>query len=97
MPHTYDVVIVGAVPAGLMAAKIAGDAASNYRNKLVTGTLPCSLNPYNLLKSVQTSIMGRIGRIQKERPDIIEILQQLERQPLKGKMKRFTLTGFPNP
>ena len=41
--------------------------------------------------------MGRIGRIQKERPDIIEILQQLERQPLKGKMKRFTLKGFPNP
>jgi hypothetical protein len=81
----------------LLTSALAGEDASNYLNKLVTEALPCSLNPYNLLKSVQTSIMGKIGRIQKERPDIIEILQQLERQPLKEKMKRFTLTGFPNP
>jgi hypothetical protein len=80
----------------LLTSALAGEDASNCPNKLVTETLPCSLNPYNLLKSVTRSIMGKVDRIQKERPDIIDILQQLDRQTLRGEMKRFTLTGFPN-
>lgn len=80
----------------LLTSALAGEAATNYLNKLVTETLPCSLNPYNLLKSVNASIMGKTGRIQQERADIIEMLQQLDCQPVKEKMKRFTLTGFPN-
>ena len=80
----------------LLTSALVGEDASNYLNRLVTETLPCSLNPYNLLKSLNTSIMGKISRIQKERPDIIRILQRLDRKPLKEKMKRFTLTGFPN-
>jgi len=79
-----------------LTSALAGEDASNYLNKLVNETLPCSLNPYNLLKSVNASILGKIDRIQEERPDIIRILQQLERQPLNEKMKRFTMTGFPN-
>lgn len=80
----------------LLTSASAGEDAATYLNKLVTETLPCSLNPYNLLKSVNASIMGKIGRIQKERPDICRMLQQAGSLPLKDQMRRFTMTGFPN-
>jgi digeranylgeranylglycerophospholipid reductase len=71
-------------------------SAATYLNKLVTETLPCSLNPYNLLKSLNAAIMSKIGRIQHERPDIFKMLQHTANLSLKEQMKRFTITGFPN-
>ena len=80
----------------LLTSALSGEDATTYLNKLITETLPCSLNPYMLLKSVNASIMGKIDRIQKERPDIIETMQKLSRKPVKEQMKPFIGTGFPN-
>jgi digeranylgeranylglycerophospholipid reductase len=80
----------------LLTSALAGEDASTYLNKLVTETLPCSLNPYNLLKSVNASIMGKIGQIQNERPDIIKMMQQVGPMPIKEQMRGFIVTGFPN-
>ena len=80
----------------LLTSALAGEDVTTYLNKLVTETLPCSLNPYNLLKSVNASILGKIGQIQKERPDIISMMQQVSMLPIKEQMKDFIATGFPN-
>ncbi|MBN2108691.1 MAG: NAD(P)/FAD-dependent oxidoreductase [Deltaproteobacteria bacterium] len=80
----------------ILTSALVGEDVSTYLNKLVTETLPCSLNPYNLLKSVNASIMGKIGQIQQERPDIIRMMQQISTLPIKEQMKQFIVTGFPN-
>ena len=80
----------------LLTSALVGEDAATYLNKLVTETLPCSLNPYTLLKSINASITGKIDRIQTERPDVIKTLQGLNQQTVKEQMKRFTTTGFPN-
>jgi digeranylgeranylglycerophospholipid reductase len=80
----------------LMTSGLAGEDIANYLYKLVTETLPCSLNPYNLIKNINGSIMGKIATIQKERPDIIAMMQTVATIPVEKQMKPFTLTGFPN-
>jgi hypothetical protein len=40
--------------------------------------------------------MGKVDRIQKERPDILAKLQQLAGIPVEDQMKIFAATGFPN-
>ncbi len=80
----------------ILTSAAVGEDAAAYLNKLVTETLPCSLNPYTLLESVNAAIMGNTGRIQKERPDIFRMLQQAGSLSLSEQMKRFTLSGFPN-
>ena len=80
----------------LMSSGLAGEDIANYLYKLVTETLPCSLNPYNLLKNINGSIMGKIATIQQERPDIIAMMQTVATIPVEKQMKPFTLTGFPN-
>ncbi len=80
----------------LLTSALIGEDAAVYLNKLVTGTLPCSLNPYSLLKNINASIMKKTNQIQKERPDIITMLQQISQQSVKAQMKPFIKTGFPN-
>jgi len=80
----------------LLTSSHAGEEMTLYLNKLVTEMLPCSLNPYNLLKNVNAAIMSKTSLIQKERPDIINKLQLLGRQSLKQQMKQFRVSGFPN-
>jgi len=80
----------------ILTSAPADEDTAMYLNKLVTKTLPCSLNPYNLFKNVNAAIMGKIGRIQHERPDIYKMLQQAGGQPTGQQMKRFAATGFPN-
>ncbi len=80
----------------LLSSTIVGPEKSLYLNKLVTETLPGSLNPYNLLKGINAAIMGKMGRIQQERPDIIQTLQAVSTLPLQEQMRGFSETGFPN-
>lgn len=80
----------------LLSTSLVGEDRANYLYKLVTEVLPCSLNPYNLFKGVNASIMGKIGRIQQERPEIITMMQQAGTAPIKEQMRGFITTGFPN-
>ena len=80
----------------LLSSGLVGEDIANYLYKLVTETLPCSLNPYNLLNNINGSIMGKVDRIQKERPDILATLQKLSGVPVEEQMKVFAATGFPN-
>jgi len=80
----------------LLSSSLVGEDRANYLYKLVTEVLPCSLNPYNLFKGVNASIMGKIGRIQQERPEIINMMQQAGTLPIREQMKGFITTGFPN-
>jgi flavin-dependent dehydrogenase len=80
----------------LLSSAVIGEDKSLYLNKLVTDTLPCSLNPYKLLKGINAAVMGKIGQIQKERPDIIKAIQAAAGLPLQEQMKGFITTGFPN-
>jgi flavin-dependent dehydrogenase len=80
----------------LLSSAVIGEEPANYLYKLVTEILPCSLNPYNLLKGVNASIMSKIGQIQQERPDILAQLQAVGTLPIKEQMKGFITTGFPN-
>ncbi|MEI6125278.1 MAG: NAD(P)/FAD-dependent oxidoreductase [Pseudomonadota bacterium] len=80
----------------LLSSALVGEDRANYLYKLVTEILPCSLNPYNLLKSVNAAIMGKAGQIQQERPDIIQKMQSMGMLPIKEQMKGFITTGFPN-
>ena len=80
----------------LLSSGLVGEDIANYLYKLVTETLPCSLNPYNLLNNINASIMGKVDRIQKERPDILATLQKLSGIPVEEQMKIFAATGFPN-
>ncbi|MCP4714099.1 MAG: NAD(P)/FAD-dependent oxidoreductase [Deltaproteobacteria bacterium] len=80
----------------LLSSGLIGEDATNYLYKLVNETLPCSLNPYNLLNNINSSIMGKFDRIQQERPDIVARLQQLAAVPVTDQMRPFVQTGFPN-
>ena len=80
----------------LLSGGLLGEDALNYLYKLVTGILPCSLNPYNLLNSVNGTIMQNMGKIQEERPDIVAKLQALMALPIDLQLKDFILKGFPN-
>jgi flavin-dependent dehydrogenase len=80
----------------LMSSGLAGEDAANYLYKLVTEILPCSLNPYNLVNNINRSIMRKIDTIQKERPDIIAMMQKMAAVPVEVQMKPFIRTGFPN-
>ncbi len=80
----------------LLSSAVIGEDKSLYLNKLVTETLPCSLNPYNLLKGINAVVMGKIGQIQHQRPDIIQAIQGLAGLPLNEQMRGFINTGFPN-
>jgi len=80
----------------LLSSALVGQETSLYLNKLVTETLPCSLNPYHLLKAINSVIMGKLGQIQKERPDIVQTLQAMSTLSLEEQMKPLVRTGFPN-
>jgi flavin-dependent dehydrogenase len=80
----------------LLSGGLLGEDAVNYLYKLVTGILPCSLNPYNLLNSVNASIMKNMDKIQKERPDILGKLQSMAATPVEVLLKDFQIHGFPN-
>jgi flavin-dependent dehydrogenase len=80
----------------VMSGGLIGRDAANYLYKLVTDVLPCSLNPYNLFKNVNASIMSNLDKIQKERPDIIIKMQHMASLPPEVLMKDFIQHGFPN-
>ena len=80
----------------LLSSSLVGEDIANYLYKLVTETLPCSLNPYNLLNNINASIMSKVNRIQEERPDVLAKLQQIAAIPVEEQMKQFAATGFPN-
>ena len=80
----------------LLSSSLVGEDIANYLYKLVTETLPCSLNPYNLLNNINASIMGKMSKIQEERPEILQKLQQMAAIPVEKQMRQFAATGFPN-
>ncbi len=80
----------------LLSSGLVGEDAATYLYKLVTEILPCSLNPYNLLNSINGSIMQKLDRIQTERPDILAKLQSAATVPIDVQMKGFISTGYPN-
>jgi len=80
----------------LLSSTLVGEDRANYLYKLVTDVLPCSLNPYNLFKGVNASIMSKIGQIQQERPEIITMMQKASTLPIRHQMRGFISTGFPN-
>jgi len=80
----------------LLSSSLVGEDIANYLYKLVTETLPCSLNPYNLLNNINASIMSKMNKIQEERPEIIQKLQQMAAVPVEKQMRQFAATGFPN-
>ncbi len=80
----------------LLSSSLVGEDIANYLYKLVTETLPCSLNPYNLLNNINASIMSKMNKIQEERPEILQKLQQMAAIPVEKQMRQFAATGFPN-
>ncbi len=80
----------------IMSSGFVGEENATYLYKLVNETLPCSLNPYNLFKSVNACIMKNMERIQKEKPAIISKMQMLASMPIEEQMKGIALTGYPN-
>ena len=80
----------------ILSSALVGEERATYLYKLVCETLPCSLNPYNLLKNVNAQIMGKVGTIQQERPDIVAMLQSMAAVPVKTQMNSFIRSGFPN-
>ncbi len=80
----------------ILTSGMAGEDAATYLYKLVTDTLPCSLNPYNLFKNVNAAIMKQMQKIQQERPDIVARLQSLGSLPIDEQMRSLIESGFPN-
>ena len=80
----------------ILSGGLVGEDAATYLYKLVTEVLPCSLNPYNLFNNVNASIMKQMGKIQKERPEIIAKMQALGALPVEVQMREIISTGFPN-
>jgi hypothetical protein len=80
----------------IMASPLLGEEESNYLFGLVTETLPCTLNPFNLYKYINGAIVQKVDRIQKERPDVLAKMMQMSAIPLDTLMDPFKRTGFPN-
>ncbi len=80
----------------LLSGGLVGEDVANYLYKLVTDILPCSLNPYNLVNNINGAIMRKMDVIQKERPDIIAMMQKMAMVPVEAQMKPFIRTGFAN-
>ncbi len=80
----------------IMSSGFVGEDNATYLYKLVNETLPCSLNPYNLFKSVNTCIMKNMEKIQNEKPEIISKMQYLASTPIEQQMKGIISTGYPN-
>ena len=80
----------------IVSSGLVGEDDANYLRKLVTETLPCSLNPYNLFNNVNASIMKNIGKIQQERPELLARMQKIGTLPEEIQMKEFIVSGFPN-
>lgn len=80
----------------ILSGGLLGEDAATYLYKLVTEILPCSLNPYNLFNNVNASIMKKMDKIQRERPEIIAKMQALGALPVEVQMKDFIMSGFPN-
>ncbi len=80
----------------IMSGGLIGEDAATYLYKMVNEILPCSLNPYNLFKNVNASIFKNIGRIQKEKPEVMTKIQYMSTLPKEVLMKEFIQHGFPN-
>jgi len=80
----------------IMTSPLLGEEESNYLFSLVTETLPCTLNPFNLYKYINGAIAQKVDRIQKERPDVLKKMLQLSTVPAEKLMDPFKRTGFPN-
>lgn len=80
----------------IMVSPLIGEEESNYLFRLVTETLPSTLNPFNLYKYINGAIAQKVDRIQKERPDVLAKMMQMSALPLEAIMNPFKRTGFPN-
>ena len=80
----------------IMVSPLIGEEESNYLFRLVTETLPCTLNPFNLYKYINGAIAQKVDRIQKERPDVLAKMMQMSALPIDVIMNPFKRTGFPN-
>ncbi len=80
----------------VLTSGLVGEDMATYLYGLVTDTLPCSLNPYNLFNNVNAAIMRNMPKIQGERPDIIAKLQSLGAMPIEEQMRNIIESGFPN-
>ncbi len=80
----------------IMVSPLIGEEESNYLFRLVTETLPCTLNPFNLYKYINGAIARKVDRIQKERPEVLAKMMQMSTLPLEVIMNPFRRTGFPN-
>lgn len=80
----------------VLTSGLVGADVATYLYKLVGETLPCSLNPYNLFKNVNTALMQQMDRIARERPDILEMLQRGAGVPLREQLRPIAAGGFPN-
>jgi hypothetical protein len=73
-----------------------GEDAFNYLYSLVTETLPCTLNPFNLVKYINAEIVRKMDKIQREKPIILEKMKHLSSLSLETQMEPFIKSGFPN-
>ena len=80
----------------ILSSTLVGQDKAEYLYRLITETLPCSLNPYKLHRSINAAIMQQMAKIQKERPDILATLQSFGSLPVAEQLKPFIMTGFPN-
>lgn len=80
----------------IISSAMIGGESLNYLYSLVTETLPCTLNPFNLIQYINTAIAKQIDKIQFERPDILAKMQQLSTLSLEAQMEGFIKSGFPN-
>jgi flagellar basal body P-ring protein FlgI len=48
------------------------------------------------VNNINGSILRKMDVIQKERPDIIAMMQKMAAVPVEAQMKPFIRTGFPN-
>jgi digeranylgeranylglycerophospholipid reductase len=80
----------------ILSGTFIGEDAFNYLYSLVTETLPCTLNPFNLVKYINAEIVRKMDKIQREKPIILEKMKHLSSLSLETQMEPFIKSGFPN-
>ena len=80
----------------IIRSSLIGEGNLNYLYSLVTETLPYTLNPFNLIKYVNMAISKKLSYISKERPEVVQKIQQMGQISFEKAFDPMIRVGFPN-